>query len=858
MRVSVERLRRWLLACAGLLVLVITGFLGLAHYRSHRFLTNLPGKLGVDIRQETNAFTYSQTVKGRTVFTVHAAKAIQHKDGKYTLHDVGIAVYGHGEERGDRVDRIYGKEFDLDQAAGVVRAVGEVHLDLEAPAATDAKGKMDYAAGKDLKEPAGNASPAAWESHEEGKGDARLIHVKTSGLVYLEKLGVAATEEDIEFEYNGLTGHAKGAEYNADTGVLVLQSAVKVSGLEKGQPVLLTASRAELDRANRRAMLAQAKYVTVSREDNGSGVRQTVEARRATVVMRDDGSAERLEGEGGVMLTGGDGSRMTAERGEVLLGATSKPQSMRMTGDVRYSAEDTERQARGEAAEMRAAFDSNGHVEKVVLSGGVQLHESVGARSANLSPTSERELSASKAELAMAVDEAGRARPRDAKASGDARLKVTDAGKGGKALRVSAMGADVLTAHFVMGRVGQRLDEVKGDGRTRLEQVSESGVVDTSSGDTLEVRFRSVANAPTAKKASTADAGVVGHEEVASAVQQGHLVMTRKSPAKPGEQGVPQVDKATAAKAVYDGDTQKMTLTGGVEMANAGGTLWAERVVMEQRTGDAAADGSVKASYRQGAAQAEATHVLAERAELNKESDTVVFHGNTSKPARLWQGGSQVEAPVLEFAQRQRRLVAKGDRNSGAMPVRTVLVSAGKKADASAAATSDSSKGNGALRRPAVVRVASREMTYSDQTRTAEFTGGVKVESSDGVMRGQEATAYLEKDTNTGAAKKTAADADAAFLGGSVERVVVSGDIQIEQQGRRATGERLVYTAGDGLFVLTGTTTAAPRVMDQTRGTVTGAELRFRAQDESVVISNGDTNGAGQRVHTETRVKRER
>jgi len=139
---------------------VVAGFLGLARYRAHRFLTELPAKLGVDVRQETNAFTYSQTVKGRTVFTVHAAKAIQHKDGKYTLHDVGIAVYGHGLDQGqgpsDRVDRIYGKEFDLDQAAGVVKAIGEVHLDLEAPAAKDAKSKMDYAAGKDLK---GSAAP---------------------------------------------------------------------------------------------------------------------------------------------------------------------------------------------------------------------------------------------------------------------------------------------------------------------------------------------------------------------------------------------------------------------------------------------------------------------------------------------------------------------------------------------------------------------------------------------------------------------------------------------------------------------------------------------------------------------------
>ena len=65
MSVSVERLRRWLLAGAGLLVVVIAGFLVYAHYRAHRFLTELPKKLGADIRQETNAFTWSQTVKGQ-------------------------------------------------------------------------------------------------------------------------------------------------------------------------------------------------------------------------------------------------------------------------------------------------------------------------------------------------------------------------------------------------------------------------------------------------------------------------------------------------------------------------------------------------------------------------------------------------------------------------------------------------------------------------------------------------------------------------------------------------------------------------------------------------------------------------
>jgi lipopolysaccharide export system protein LptA len=91
-----------------------------------------------------------------------------------------------------------------------------------------------------------------------------------------------------------------------------------------------------------------------------------------------------------------------------------------------------------------------------------------------------------------------------------------------------------------------------------------------------------------------------------------------------------------------------------------------------------------------------------------------------------------------------------------------------------------------------------------------------------------------------------------------VERVVVSGSIEIEQMGRRATGDRLIYTASDGVFVLTGTDAQPPKVMDAMRGTITGKELRFRQQDASVVISNGDTGSAGPRVRTETRVKRER
>ncbi len=94
--------------------------------------------------------------------------------------------------------------------------------------------------------------------------DDRLIHVKTSELVFLQKLGTAATDQDVEFEYNGMTGHAHGAEYNSDTGLLVLQSAVKMHGVKQGKPVVLTADHAELDRQQEQVLLTRAEYTVVN------------------------------------------------------------------------------------------------------------------------------------------------------------------------------------------------------------------------------------------------------------------------------------------------------------------------------------------------------------------------------------------------------------------------------------------------------------------------------------------------------------------------------------------------------------------------------------------------------------------
>jgi lipopolysaccharide export system protein LptA len=696
--------------------------------------------------------------------------------------------------------------------------------------------------------------------------------------VFLRKLGVAATDKDIEFASGGMTGHAVGADYSADTGVVVLHAAVKVNGLQHDRPVVLTASHAVLDRPGQTMVLSQAKYVAIGNRggrDADSAEGQTAEAQHVVVHLRSDGSAERVEAEGDVTLTGAAGESVKAPRGEMMLNAQNQPQSAVMSSGVKYKAEEPLRQAQGEAAEGRAAFDKKGHPEHVVMTGAVHLHERLRAFDASAEPWSERELNAGSVELALATDSAGRAQLRDAKAAGDARLQVINAAAKG-ASTSSAVAGDVLTAHFL--RVGSRdhITEVHGDGHTTLRRVSATGVVNTGSGDLLVAHFRPVtAGAGSGSVGSNQgrrgrkDGLGEGADEVSDAMEQGHVVMTQLPVRKPGEATAALEERVTAERAVFDGELKRTILTGNVQVSNGTSVLWADRVAMEQQTGDAAADGSVKASYGQGGSAEEPVHVLAARAELKHDSQIATFHGVAGTPARLWQGASQVDAPVLQFEQKQRRLLAHGEGQGAPMAVHTVLVS-GPSGSSPKAEVAKTKPALGKLivgGKADVVQVASREMVYSDEARKAEFTGGVEVESRDGSMRGQQVVVYLQPAAAGKASSPNGGKADgvktnpasaaggSGFMAGSVERMVASGHIDMEQPGRRANGEQLVYTASDGMFVLTGTPTVLPKVVDDQRGTVTGTSLRFHSGDDNVVVSNGGENGTGQRVRTETRVK---
>ena len=823
MRTSVEKLRLGLAVGAGLLVLVVAGFLGFAHYRSVLFKANLPGKLGADITREANGYTWSQTVQGRTVFTLHAAKLEQRQNGKYTLHDVGIVIYGRKQ---DRTDRIYGKEFEYDKDAGIVRGVGQVHMDLQAPASSNGEHKEK----KPGTEPSGE---------EDG-----VIHVLTSGLVYLEKLQVAATSEDVEFAQKEMKGRAHGADYSSDSGVLVLQSAVRMNGLTKSGPVVLTASRAEWNRGQQKLNLNGAKAVTTG---------ETIEAAHAVVDLTTAGQPQRMQAEGHVSVTRVEGGVLTAARGNVAFGPNGKAKDAQFTGDVVYTDDEAARHTQGKAQEARVSFDGEGQAERVLLLGGAEIEER--ERGVQSEAWNTRNVAGKTVDVALGpvAGQAGRREIREADATGAARVLVVNEGtsKTPTSRTTTEMTGDDLKAHFL---AGNRVERVVGTGHSVLHQVNGAGVDEVSSGDSTELVFRAMASG--AKK--TRVGGMQGEaEELVSALQVGHVSTMRKHKQMKAGSSVPVTveERATADRAAFDKDADRVTLTGSVQMTNVASTLWGSKVVVENGSGNATAEGGVRVNYAQVAkdgTDGEPVHVTADHAELKRaiapgtkvakapSDDTAYFYGVAGRPARLWQGSSQVQAPVLKFEEGLKRLTANGP--GAGMVVRTVLVGSAK-----------GKKG------PSVVRVASRELVYTDGAREAVFSGGVVVEDADGSMKSKKTTAYLSSPDKTADKKDASAKkGQEPFLGGSVERVVATGDVEIDQPGRHGTGDQLVYTAADQMFVLTGTREAPPKMMDETRGTATGESIRFHSGDDSVVVAGesieqGKSKAAGKR--TETRVK---
>jgi lipopolysaccharide export system protein LptA len=538
MRTTTERLRWWIVGAGVLLVVAITIYMVAGRWKQRLLRHDLPARLGINIQQDSNGFTLSKSQQGRTLFTLHAARALQYKTGgEARLHDVSIVFYGTGPH--PREDRIRGQSFSYDQTTGIVKADGEVEIDLQPPAQA-------------------NQTPE--------DAAKNIIHLRTKGLVFEQKTGRAYTSELTEFRLPQAEGTAVGAEYDSKDGVLVLESQVRLNTTMQDEPVRVNAARATLrrndaaaDSTEAAAGIAKAEgrkpveenaagrtAAASAKKSSGMGQAELVDASLhsaardlkaglALVWMRQDGSVDHAEFSGQVELATEDGDRLEAPRAQATMNAEGRVAHVHAEGGVRFSrtpvVEDASDAAgggaakrnvagrrdpgksdaaadvmeEGEAQQMWLDEDARSQPTHLRLLGGVEIRQRpVAGQPAVWS----RQLNAGEVNVAFVGGKAHVVTATDSPVLKETTERATGESASGKKQGKAASGSRVKTGPVKTGLVktgpvkktlradrleitlrnGRHPETLVGKGNTELEQ-SDAAERDTSRGDALEVKF---------------------------------------------------------------------------------------------------------------------------------------------------------------------------------------------------------------------------------------------------------------------------------------------------------------------------------------------------------------------------------
>lgn len=746
---DVRRLRKWFAVAAVAVVAVVAAFYFYAQLRLRRAIQEAPRKLGVQVQQSTEGFTLSKSEAGRTLFTIHASKAVQYKEGgRAQLHEVSIIVYGR---ESDRFDQISGSDFEYDPQSGDVTAHGEVHIDLQSNAQGPAR--PDQAIPPELKNP---------------------VHLKTSGLSFNHKTGLAATRERIEFRIPQASGSAMGATYDVKGNVLALDSSVRVQTV---QGATILARHGVVTRDPRRAVLSE---VRVERPGGD------FEADKLTAFLRDDNSIERMLAAGNVRGTTGGATpgKVRAPQAEFFMSPKDTVRSAVLSGGVSFEQVGAS-PWHGTAGRATLEFAAGNVLSRIKATDAVKLTQDQAA--ARERPSQSLDLIAEAVDIFMRKGQIERAQTRKA-----SQITLRPQQPGPPKSETTVITAGRFDATF---GPQNRIKTLRGAPNAKIVSSLPGQPDKVSTSRELDAVFSGTGGA------------------IASLTQQGDV------------QYADGLRTASAGKALYTPGDENLVLTGSPRVVERGLTTTARLLRLNRRSGDAAADGDVRTTYNEvqpqpgGAllATADPIHVTANSMTAHRDTGMARYTGS----ARLWQATNIIEAPTIELDRERRNMVAQAGRGQR---VSTVFVQTDKKGKVTP------------------VNVTAAGLTYSDAQRKARFEGGVVLKGADATMTADHADVWLLPRGQKSAPGPAAG-------GNQVEQIVAEGHVAIQEPSRKATGERLVYTAADGKFVLTG---GPPSIFDAEHGTTTGDSLTFFSRDDRVRVGSENST----RTVTQTRVNK--
>jgi lipopolysaccharide export system protein LptA len=603
----------------------------------------------------------------------------------------------------------------------------------------------------------------------------------------------------------------------------------------------LHAQHAEFDRGTQNCVLHAA---TANYRDGAAT------AGDAKILFRQDGTVVHLDAVNGFTLTSATGSHLAAPKASMEFNEHNQPRHGRLENGVTMDSSSEKegesgkqtRRVHGASPTAELEFTAQGNLRHAHLERGVEMHseELTQPVAAN---AKEGPLRVSRIWRSPVADvdfrDAGKGQVEPATIHGVEGVVVTgESQRGNGAVVPSRLAADVVTGEF---GPGSALTAMTGTGHASMEETTAAGRRDTATGDKLVAHFAAAAaNANSAKNPS-------GPGQLQSAVLDGHVVLTQQ-PA-PGAQAEAPM-RATSGHAVYEGTGEWLRLTVNPRVEDGGLQLTADKVDVSQQSGDAFAHGNVKATWLDTSSNQTGqparlangaagqgnmvlggkgpAHAIAAEAQLHQATGEVTFRGH----ARLWQQANSVAGPMILLDRQRQTLVARS--TDPAEPVRAILLSVG-----GPAANANSGPEKDAAAKPAqpsVIRIRGGDLKYSDAERKAVMNAGalgtVVAETGTATSVSNQVEVFLLPPGNH--AGKDGGQAQ-------VDRLTARGHVILTSEGRRGTGEQLVYTGESGEYVLTGTAAAPPRMTDPARGNVTGEALIFHTRDDSVSVEGSKT-----------------
>ena len=758
-----------------MLVATVTLSYWIARSRVGPALHNIPSQLGLDIQQTSDGFSLSKSEAGRTIYTIRASKTVQFKaGGRADLQNVHIVVYGRTH---DRFDQIYGNQFTYDPQSGDIKAAGEVHIDLQGNA--EGPLKPDQAEPAELKNP---------------------VHLLTHSLTFNQKTGIAQTDEVVEFRTEQATGSAKGAYYDSKNNELQLKSNVHI--LTTGDhPATITGSSGTIQKVPRQAVLLNPRIDQPDR---------TLTADKGTLLFEPDNTVQHVVMEGNVHIEvrGPTDIEVMGPRGDLNMGPKNSIQQAILSNGAKFDTHGSS-VAHGAADTFIVDFEAQNQPSRFHMVKNARMRQDP---QPGKSGTSGQPMEIAADQLDFLLENGNQLKTGDT--VGKASITILPAPPGSKpatnAANSSQQTGSNSTTVATAGKFHATFDD-----NNRLQTLHgwpNSRIVSTTPGQPDKVS--------TAEKLDVTFAADGGVDKL---IQTGNFEYHEPS-ANPGSGG----RDAFADVATYTPGDQILVLTGSPRVIDGGMTTTAVHVHMNRQTGEGFADDDVKTTYSElkpqpnGAllADSEPIHVTAEHMTAFKQPGIAYYTGNV----RLWQTANVIRAPKIDFDNEKRAILAESDKSQKVSSLFVQQAQDGKITP---------------------VDVTADKLTYVDQERLARYTGSVLAKTTSGSITTQQLDVYLKQaeadsGSNTANPSPKPVQQKGPSLPGSdspskIDHMVANGKVVVTEPNRRAVGDRLVYTADDGKYLLTGRN---PSIFDAERGTVWGDSLTFYSHDDRVLVES--------------------